>query len=48
LGSFHGVLIDFRDFLALRRMMLKKILGVGALRRLAILRSQAFPSGRLK
>jgi hypothetical protein len=46
-GGFHGVLVDSREFLALRWMMLEKVLGVSALRRLAILGCQAFPSGGL-
>jgi hypothetical protein len=32
-GGFHGVLIGYREFLALRRMMLEMVLGVGALRK---------------
>jgi hypothetical protein len=48
LGGFHGVLVGSRGFLALRRMMLKKVLGVSALRRLAIPRRQAFPCGGLR
>jgi hypothetical protein len=34
--------------LALRQMMLENVLGVGALRRLAVLGCQAFPSGGLR
>jgi hypothetical protein len=48
LGSFHGVLIGSRELLVLRWMMLEKVLGVGALRSLAILVRQAFPSGGLR
>jgi hypothetical protein len=48
LGGFHGVLVVSKELLALRWMMLEKVLGVSALRRLAILGRQAFPSGRLR
>jgi hypothetical protein len=47
-GGFNGVLVGFKEFLALKRMMLQKVLGVGALRRLAILGHHAFPSGGLR
>jgi hypothetical protein len=47
-GGFYGVLVGSREFLELRQMMLERVLGVGALRRLAILGWQAFPSGGLR
>jgi hypothetical protein len=46
--GFHGVLIGYREFLALRRMMLEMVLGVGALRKLAILGRHSFPCGGLR
>jgi hypothetical protein len=47
-GGFHVVLIGYREFLALRRMMLEMVLGVGALRILVILGRHSFPCGRLR
>jgi hypothetical protein len=48
LGAFMVFSLDPGSSLALRWMMLEKVLRVGASRRLVILGRQAFPSGRLR
>jgi hypothetical protein len=48
LGASMVFSLVLGNSLALRWMILEKVLGVGALRRLAILGCQAFRSGRLR